>query len=179
MSFQAAPLSFTQGFGIVGELFLAGPTNAQPGILDSADAADNVIGRAFTVTEGAADGSAIKVEAGGTGIFAGILANPKVYASRGTQAGGPLAPTITLPNASVAEFVTMTAGIIVDCGAANIGDQIEFSQVDGTLNAIAPSATKSANSTLINGATVVRYDVSSGLSVISLGGASAAAYATP
>lgn len=178
-AFQPAPIAIFQGFGIVGELFLAGPTNAQPGILDSADAEDNLMGRAFTVKDGAGQGSAIIVEAGGTGVFAGILCNPKVYAARGTVAGGTLAPTIQLPNNSVAEFATMTPGIIVDCGAANVGDQIEFLQADGTLNAIAPSAGPSANSTIINGASVVRYDVSSGLSVIALGVASTAAYNTP
>ena len=179
MGFQSAPLAFFQGFGIAGELFLAGPTNAQPGILDTTDPDDNVIGRAFTIKDGAAQGSAVIVEAGGTGVFAGILFNPKSYTSRGTTAGGTLAPTMTLPNDTVAEFCTMCAGLIVDCGAANVGDMIEFSQADGTLNAIAPSAVPTSGSTLINGASVVRYDVASGLSVIALGVASTAAYNTP
>ena len=50
MTFQATVYD-NIGFGVVGELFLDGPLRAQPGRLDSASAANNVIGRAFTVKE--------------------------------------------------------------------------------------------------------------------------------
>ena len=58
------------------------------------------------------------MQAGGTGVFAGILANPKVYSNLGTVAGGTLAASLTLPNGVIAEFVEETAGLIVQLPAA-------------------------------------------------------------
>lgn len=135
MTFQTT-VKKDQAFGVVGELFLDGPLRAQPLILESVDAAYNVIGRAFTLV----DGSDTKAQAGGTGVFAGILANPKVYASYGTQAGGPLAPTLTLANEVVAEFVQMGQMIVALPAAANIGDLVTYNTTTGLLGSIAQNA---------------------------------------
>jgi hypothetical protein len=146
------------GFGVVGELAYEGPLRAQPGILDSADPADNVIGRAFSIkagatgswaagSAGAADPKPIAMEAGGAGPFGGILANPKVYTTAGTALGGSLAPSMTLPNDTVAEFVTETPGIVVEFPAAtNPGDWVYYLQADGTLVTTAPGAAQPADS---------------------------------
>lgn len=169
------------GFGIVGEAFLDRMSRVQPGILDTTDAANNVFGRAFTVADGAdgTPGSAITVEAGGTGNFAGILVNPKSHTSYGTSAGGPLAASLTLPNAIVAEFCKDADGIIVTFAeAANEGDWIEFVQATGVLAPLAPLAEATAGSTIIDGARVERYDVASGLAVISMT-ANVAPYTAP
>jgi hypothetical protein len=154
--------------GNVGELAFTGPLIAQPAILNSADAANNVVGRAFThkATEG-------EVQAGGVGVFAGILANPKTYASRGTTAGGTLAPTLTLANGETAELVQGTAGIFVTVPAnCNVGDQVIFATATGVLATQAAGTAPGAGNALIPGATVVRYERTggAGLAVIALPG---------
>lgn len=122
-----------QAFGVVGEIVVDGPVIARPYLLDSADAADNVFGRAFTVS---AQG---KAEAGGTGTFAGILSGPKQHASYGTTAGGPLAPTLTLANDIVAEMVSLTAGMVIAVPAAcAIGDKVVYDTTTGVLSTVAP-----------------------------------------
>lgn len=128
MGFQST-VDINQGFGVIGELFLDGPVRAQPLTIDSADAANNVIGRYFTI-DAENDN---KARAGGTGAIAGILANPKVYASYGTSVGGPLAPTLTLPNEVEAEFVTMGSVIVTLPEAAVIGDLVTYHTTTGVL----------------------------------------------
>ena len=159
------------GFGVVGELFLDGPTRAQPGLLNSSDAANNVIGRAFTISDGT-DGSLpevpSKMRAGGTGVFAGILAAPKSYASYGTANGGPLAPTLTLANNVTAEFVTMGTMVVTLAAPANIGDWVIYNTTTGVLATIAPFASVPGGSRRISGAEVDRYNAGSGLAVITL-----------
>lgn len=155
--------------GNVGELAFDGPLNAQTAILNSADAANNVVGRAFTHL--AAEG---QVTAGGAGVFAGILANPKAHASRGTVAGGTLAATLTLANGETGEFVQMTPGMFValPAAAANIGDQVIYATATGILATQAPGTAPGAGNAIVPGATVVRYEKSgvAGLAVIALNG---------
>jgi len=164
------------GFGVVGELFLEGPLRAQPGVLNTTTAANNIVGRAFTVRDDAtasfdtaADPQPMEMQAGGAGVFAGILANPKVYASFGTVAGGTLAPTLLLPNTTIAEFVQETAGLIVQLPAAfAVGDYLYFLTADGSLLTAAPGAAAPANSTRVPGGRVVRYEsAAAGLAVVS------------
>lgn len=127
MAFQSTVTSAT-AVGVVGELIFDGPVRAAPYKLVSADAAYNIVGAtAFTVSsEGIA-------AAGGTDPFAGILVNPKHYASRGTTAGGTLAATMTLANNETAELLTM-GSILVDLGgAASIGDKVVYDDTTGEL----------------------------------------------
>ena len=145
-----------QTTAVVGDIVLSGPVRAQPGVLKTTDPTNNVIGRAMTHVAGQ-DGQFV---AGGTGTFAGILANSKLYASYGTSAGGPLAPTITLANNTVVEGVTFTSGILVSLtNAGAIGNRIEFSQADGTLQANA-SGTATSGYTLITNSQIVRFNTS-------------------
>lgn len=178
MPFQTS-VSGQIGFGVVGELFLEGPLRAQPARLDSADAANNVIGRACSIVSGGtgswtANGDAVNpapmvAEAGGNGPFAGIIANPKVYASQGTSVGGTLAPTLTLPDGAMVELVQETAGIIVALpAAANAGDSVYYLQADGTLVTTAPGASAPAGSVGPIG-NVARYtNAGAGLAVMSM-----------
>lgn len=178
MPFQTS-VSGQIGFGVVGELFLEGPLRAQPARLQSADAANNVVGRAFTVVSGGtgswtANGDAVNpapmvAAAGGAGVFAGILGNPKVYVSQGTAADGTLAPTLTLPNGTMGELVQETAGIIVALGAASdVGDSVYYLTATGVLVTTAPGAAAPANSAGPIGR-VERYDATgAGLAVVSL-----------
>lgn len=122
-------VNLAQGFGVVGELFSAGPTRAQSAILNSGNAANNVVGRYFTLSE---EG---KAQAGGTGPIAGILANPKEYPLTGT-AGQPLAPSLTLPNGLVGDFVTMGEIIVALPGAAAIGAKVVYDTTTGELDTV-------------------------------------------
>lgn len=133
MTFQST-VNFNQALGVIGELAFEGPTRSAPFTLDSGDAADNVVGRAFSIKE---EGFA---EAGGAGPFAGILANPKAYALNGTAAGGSLAPSLTLRNGEVGEFVTMAEMFVALAAAAAIGDLVTYDTSDGVLGSIAPVA---------------------------------------
>lgn len=130
MTFQSE-VSLEQGFGVVGELFLDGPLRAQPGIIDSVGTtpAFNRVGRAFTQVAGEDGHCTI----GGTGVFYGILANPKVYPSLGSAASGTLAPTLDLPRYAQGEFVTMGEMIVALGAAATIGDAVDYVAASGLL----------------------------------------------
>ena len=129
-------VALNQGFGVIGEIVFEGPTRAQPGVtkVGSASAADIVVGRAFTID--AADGL---FQPGGTGVFGGILSNPKGLESVGTAAGGPLAPTLTVPAGTVGEFTTMAELLVTLPAAAAIGDKVQFATATGILSTVPPS----------------------------------------
>lgn len=149
MTFQST-VRFDNAFGVVGEIRYDGPKRSKPGLVNSASAANNVIGRAFTL-----NGDGQTVGAGGTGTFWGILANPKVYAAQGTAAGGTLAPTLTLANNVEGEFVDMGFLIIQPTNASTtIGMDVHFVQADGTLLAVAAGTTPAAGNTKVPNATI-------------------------
>lgn len=140
-------------FGIVGELAYDGPVRAQPGVLNSADATLNIVGRAAMIKAGAtgsfavaADPKTLNVTVGEAGVFAGIIMNPKNYVSGGTTAGGPLAPTTTLPNATVVSLLTEGDIVVPLPAASNPGDVVYVLTAAGTLVTAAPGAAIPANS---------------------------------
>lgn len=158
-------VALNQGFGVIGEIQFEGPTRAQPGVMKAgtATAADIVVGRAFTID--AADGA---FQPGGTGVFGGILINPKGMSSVGTAANGPLAPTLTVPAGTVGEFLTMGEILVSTSNAAAIGAGVYFVNATGALGA----GTAAGGQTQIAGAQVKRYaNTSPGLVVVSLTGA--------
>lgn len=179
MAFQST-IAAQQGAGVVGELALDGPFRGQPAILHSANAANNVVGRACTITSGAtgswaagspgaADPKPLIVAAGGNGVFAGLLANPKVYALLGTTAGGPLASSLTLPNDVAVELVTMGFVWVSLPAAANPGDVLYYLTADGTLATAAPAAAKPAGSGQMAIGKVEFYvDAGAGLALVSI-----------
>lgn len=175
MGFQSA-VANNIGFGIPGELYLEGPLRGQPAILNTTTAANNVIGRAFTVVDDAtgsfdtsADPQPLEVAAGGTGVFAGILANPKVYSNLGV-AGNTLGSTLTLPNGVMAELVQETAGIIIQVPAAcAIGDWVWFAQATGALQTTAPNASAPAGTTRVPNGRITRFEsAAAGLAVMEM-----------
>ena len=122
--------------GIPGTLYDDGPVRAAPYELNSALASYNVIGAtAYTVTSGDPGTNAASgvVAAGGTGAFAGILMNPKVYANVGTSSG-PLTSNLTLPNFTIAELLTMGDIWVSLPGPANVGDLVCYDQTTGALS---------------------------------------------
>lgn len=134
MAFQTA-VNYELGFGVPGALYDDGPVRSAPYELVSTDAAYNVIGAtAFTLsTANPGDGSASGIaRAGGTGAFVGILMNPKVYATAGTTAGA-LSPSMTLPNYTIAELLTMGDIIVTIPGPASVGDLVCFDLTTGKL----------------------------------------------
>lgn len=160
---------YDYGFGVVGESRKHGSRRAKPGFIVTTDPTQNVVGRAFTQpnTGGA-------VSAGGTGVFYGLLASPKQYVSKGTAAGGPLAPSIVLPNNVEAEFVEADYAFIAQMSNANvhIGDYVVFANATGILQSVAPGAALPAGTTQIHGAMVndLPQPTANGLCTISLTG---------
>lgn len=139
---MAAPQStvnFVRALGVPGEILFLGPTRAQAAILHSASAAYNIIGAtAYGVETAASDqdpNAPITAKAGNldTLPFAGILVAPKSYASFGTT-GGPLNPTMTLPNYWNAELLSMGEIVVTLPAAANVGDIVLADNTTGALS---------------------------------------------
>lgn len=141
-------VNITLALGVVGEVFDNGPIRALPWNLES-DPQLNVVGRAFTVLDGGdptpvnsgvtSSANAGVARAGGTGIFAGILINPKEYASFGTV-GNPLGATLTLPDFTVGTLLTMGEIVVTLPNAVNVGDKVFYDNTTGVLGAQAASS---------------------------------------
>lgn len=154
MTFQTT-VRYDWGFGIPGELRKDGPLRAIPRLIVSADPTQNVVGRVFTQNAAAAGVPLGSVGAGGTGVFAGILSNPKVYASFGTTVNGPLAPTMILPNQVTGEFLQMGYVVAVMSNAGvNIGDQVHYVEATGAMLSVAPGTNPAAGNALVPGALI-------------------------
>jgi len=106
--------------------------------------------------------------AGAAAVFAGILANPKAYATSGGSTGA-LAPTLALLDNAQGEFLTMGNVVVAITGSANIGDQVQYNAITGALSCVAPGASASAGNILVPNASVWRLPTSaSGLIAIRL-----------
>ena len=161
MAFQSNVRQFMTS-GVVGEVVLDGAVRSRGVILNSVDETNNVVGRALTYSNANADG--VRVEAGGTGVFAGILTHSKQYAALGTQAGGALAPTLTIPNNSQVEATYFATGVYVEltCNqnqVISIGDKVAFNQTNGVLIAFPANQNAPAGHTEIVGARVIEQNV--------------------
>ena len=161
-TFQST-VNINLGFGIPGELIVDGPQRVDSLTLDSNG---GTIGLAFTksnTTNVASQGGTI-----GTGVlFAGILVNPKVYASYGSVGGNPLDPTLFLPANSQGEFLTMGTIVVTIVGACNIGDLVQFNETTGVLSTVAPGASATTGNQLIPNAVVWNYpQTATGLTAI-------------
>ena len=154
--------------GIPGELAFDGPLRGHPVLLASTDAETNVIGSVALFYNAAQDAVATDATVG-TGAFAGFLANPKVYAWRGSVLGNAQDAPMTLPNGTIAEAVDEGTLFVMLTTAGNIGDQIVASDTDGTLSAVAQGEAIPAGNR-DTGARIVRYPVlEAGLAVIHAG----------
>lgn len=154
-TFQST-VNVQQGFGVVGELIVDGPQRVDSLTLDSNG---GTIGYAFTksnTTGVASQGGTI----GANVVFAGILVNPKVYASFGAVGGNPLDPTLFLAGYSQGEFLTMGTIVVQITGSANIGDLVVYDQTTGALTAIAPTASPGTGKALVPNAVVWDYPTS-------------------
>jgi hypothetical protein len=162
-------VALIQGFGIPGEIYLDTPMRAQSYTINSATAANNVFGHAFSIT---AQGF---VQAGNpspsTAVYAGILVNPKGSASYGTSAGGPLAATLTLANFAQGEIASMGTFFAFNnnsTGTANIGDVVVYTETTGALTSIAPGVSLPSGTLYANAYVDVFTATTPGLMVITL-----------
>src|ERR1700733_6207797 len=144
MGFQST-VSINMGFGVPGELFTDSPYQSQPyTIYTSASAAYNIIGSTCcTVT------SQGFCEAGGTGVFAGFLVDPKDVALFGTN-GIPLNPTLTVPNYTQVECLTMGTIVVQLPAAAAIGDYVVYNTTTGAISTITPSSVLASGTAFAN-----------------------------
>lgn len=151
--------------GIVGEIAFGGPFYAEPKILNSTAATNNVIGRGFQQVSGEDD--QVSADVGSAGVFAGILAFPKEHTTAGTSAG-TLEATLTLNNNEVASLVKEARGMIVSlAAAANIGDFVYYNFSTGVISTAAPADSTPAGTARVPNGVVVRNNIpSAGLAYI-------------
>lgn len=129
--------------GIPGEQAFDGPVRALSALLDTTTEANNVFGRAFTYS----DESVESVQAGGTGLFAGLMINPKIY----------LLDVEYAYNGTQAEFGFMGEWFVqLTTTGGTIGDPIYFVNATGELG----HGTAGADQTQIAGAVISRHNVS-------------------
>ena len=129
--------------GIPGEQAFDGPVRALTALLDTETESNNVFGRAFTYS----DESVESVQAGGTGLFAGLLINPKAY----------LLDVEYARNGTQAEFGFMGEWYVqLTTTGGTIGDPIYFVNETGELG----HGTAGAGQTQIPNAVISRHNVS-------------------
>ena len=162
-TFQSG-VNISLGFGIPGELIVDGPQRVDVLTLDGDG---GTIALAFTksnTTNIATQGGAI---VDGTNVFAGILVNPKVYASFGAPGGSPLDPTMFLQADSQGEFLTMGTIVVTLVDGGNIGDWVYYNDTTGALYATAPNAVPTVGYTRVPNAVIWNYPTTStGLTAI-------------
>ena len=152
-----------QATGIVGSFVKGGPRRANPKRLESTDPANNVIGRVFQQV--AEKDSFIAADLGTVGVCAGILITPKDYTLLGTQAGGTLAASLTLPNFTDVE-VALEGTIYAFVGNADagnlIGNILFYNTATGEISSDAPDATAPDGFAVIPGGVVANNNTAGG-----------------
>jgi hypothetical protein len=164
MSFQST-VSLAQGFGVPGELFTDAPQQVQTFTIDSVSHPErNIIGATCcTITSQ----GFCQAGSGGTLGFAGFLVDPKNIALYGTV-GAPLAPTLTVPNFSIVECLTMGVIIVTLPAAANIGDYVVYTNTTGAISTITPSTPLASGTTFANAIVSYVTVAGAGLAVITV-----------
>jgi hypothetical protein len=164
MGFQSA-VFINQGAGVPGEQYSDSPWRAQSYTIDSALASYNVIGSTFcSITS---QGFVAAGNTGGTGVFAGLLVDPKDIALFGTG-GIPLAPTLVVPNFTQVECATMGSFFVTLPGAANIGDWVIYDQTTGAISTVAPTTSLPSGKSWANAFVDYFTVTGAGLGVITL-----------
>jgi len=143
-------VNYFNPLGFVGGFAFQGPTRAI-GVNVNSSGTPNLFGNAYTFTAsatadptgtygqtGAANGATVQV--GGTGVFAGILFNPKENVLTGVT-GNPLGASIALADNSVGELLQMGYTFVNIPGPANPGDLVTYDPATGNINSIAPTTT--------------------------------------
>lgn len=131
--------------GVPGDQAFDGPTRVEAYNLYSAGT-PNVVGYAFTLSSGGNPNQSSGAPLAGTAavggaagsVFAGILVNSKEYALNGTTAGGPLAPTLTLPDYSIGSLATMGEYWVYVDNIPSVGNLVTYNPATGALSSIPP-----------------------------------------
>ena len=98
--------------GIPGEIAFDAPYTGITAIVDTTTEANNVFGRAFTYKNEAVE----SVQAGGAGLFAGLMVNPKAHAINTLAA-----TTDSVSNGRVSEFcVKGEVYVLLSVGTAGV-----------------------------------------------------------
>lgn len=140
-SFQSA-VNIYNAAGVPGEQAFSGPTRVTAYNLQSGDV-PNIIARAYTITNGGNPDTTLgapnagTAQVGGTGQFAGLLVNPKEYASFGTSLS-TLAPTLSVPNGTVGSLATMGPFWALLDNIPDVDDLLTYDPTDGSLSSIPP-----------------------------------------
>lgn len=142
-------VNYFNPLGFVGGFAFQGPTRAIAANVASAGV-PNLFGNAYTFvtpatadpTAGAPNGATVQV--GGTGVFAGILFNPKENVLTGTT-GNPLGATLALADNSVGDLLQMGYAFVNLPGPALPGDLVTYDAATGNLNSITPTTTFTAS----------------------------------
>lgn len=169
-------------WGIPGELALGFPPDvrAEPVQLNAtfngAPDMPTVYGRAMTKTDGPSlgfavtQGQATVVQFGGTGAFIGLLCNPKAdvaYTALGGNAPGLEAgASLEVMSECHGMWALLTTNAAVGDGVAYLTSTADPATA-GSL-AAAPAQVAPSGHALIPGARVVRFDVNTGLAIVSL-----------
>lgn len=146
-SFQST-VNVYNALGTVGGLSFDGPIRAGTYNLFS-NGTPNIVGYAYTVTNGiqpdpsGAAGNAGTATVGGSGVFAGILQNPKEHPLLGVT-NTPLGPSLTLPDYATGDLLTMGEMFVNLPGPAFVGDLVTYDPLTGALNSITPTSTFTA-----------------------------------
>ena len=145
MPFQSS-VNIYSAAGVPGAFAFDGPQRSSPYNLSSGGT-PNVVGYAYTITEGgnpdATSGSplaataAVGGNADGTSRFAGILVNPQEYASYGTSSN-PLAPTLTLPDDTIGNLAIMGEIWALVDNLPSVGDSVAYNPATGALSTLPP-----------------------------------------
>jgi len=124
-----------------GEVLFNGPEpRVEPRIIYSAST-PNTFGFVFTESTAGDVQLGNTATAGGAGIFAGILISPKSSALFGTTAGGPLAPSLDLPNYKPGQLLKFGTVAVAIPAAASIGNLVTYTIATGAISAtFAPTA---------------------------------------
>lgn len=145
------------GSGVVGEFYSTEPQGVRSLILNSASAANNVIGRVATYVDDEDQQAGVAAST----RFAGIIGFPKSLAREG------LGDVNTIANGVAADLINK-GYVFVDLPAvAAKGDFVYYSDTDGTLATVAPTAAPPPGHTRLPGGKVEIYNVTeAGISVI-------------
>lgn len=164
MGFQSA-VQINQGFGVPGEQYSDGPWRAQSFTINSASAANNVIGA--TICSVTSQGNCAAGNTGGTTPIAGLLVDPKNIALFGTG-GIPLNPTLTVPNFTQVECATEGSYIVTLPGAAAIGDWLIYDNTTGAISTVTPGTSLPSGKSWGNGIVDYFTVTGAGLGVVTL-----------
>lgn len=168
MPFQAE-VGFRYAQGMVGEQAFDTPIVVKTWRIKPHATLPALIGLAYQfATDEVVEGVAGTNEAilGGSGKFAGLAINPKNGALYGTNAGGPLAPSIRIPDNDLVQLATKGQWFVYGLKATAFGDKVYFT-ANGELTNEAGSSP--ANTEIVGARFIHKTTTDGALTIVDLG----------